>query len=440
MNQLQKSTNNPEWLLSVEQNSWQIEIFISGGLLITLYHLPSHINEWMSEVVNDTLLTTGIILIFLMALIITKALLIGFATNLLLRSMWLASLGVHFAFPDGINEDDIDYHENVKKWLSPHEGPHQKVLMLEKWSSLSYSLSIILTIYSTGAMLIVLACYFLLFEPFLPPEIYDNKWFGYSFLALIILFSFGVVDHFLFRKFRDSSGKSLIYYRFTNWLSFINLTKIFKYEWLVLTSHINRWKLYLICFIYFGFALALSLNDITWDNLSIDIQNPLDHRDYTSIEQVAIGIQNKEYLEHYKEGEYINNAIIPSEVVKTSFLPVFLPYDQWYDYGLKNSLAHYDAQWEPDYSDRTFNNTENYYATQRSFNDIHKLSLDLEIIDSLRWYMREHPQSGQLGFHTMVDIDSLDRGGHTLRVYYLQRQDSIELDTILLRRIPFWKE
>jgi hypothetical protein len=309
LNRIQKSTNNPDWLLSVEQNSWQIEIFISGGLLITLYHLPFYINEWMSEAVNDTLLTTGIVLIFLMALIITKALLIGFATNHLHRAMWLASLGVHFALPDGIKEEDIDYHENVKKQLSPHEGPHQKVLMLEKWS-----------------------------------------------------------------------------------------------------------------------------------RLSLNIQNPLDHRDYTSINQAGIDLQNEEYLEHHKEGEFIENAMIPSEVINTSFLPVFLPYDQWYDYGLKKSLAHYDAQWDPDYRDSTFNSTDNFHATQRSFNDIHKLSIDFEIIDSLKWYMREHPQTGQLGFHTMVDIDSLDRGGHTLRVYYIQRKDSIELDTFLLRWIPFWKE
>jgi len=434
------SKGNTDWLLSVEQNSWQIEIFISGGLLITLYYLPFHINEWMSEVVNDTYLTTAIVLIFLMALIITKALLIGFGTNLLLRAMWLASLGVHFAFPQGIKEDDTDYNEYIRKKFTPDDGPHQKVMMLEKLSSLSYSLSIIFTIFSTGAMLIVLACYFLLFEPFIPPEIYDNKWFGYSFLALVILFSFGAVDHFVFGRLKNNPQKSLRYYQFTNLFSYINLTKVFKYEWLVLTSHINRWKLYLTCFIYFGAALILSLNDISWNSLSININNPLDHRDYTSINQSWMGIQNIEYLEHHKEGEFIESPIIPSEIIESSYLPVFLPYDQWYDFGLRESLAHNNAEWSPDYSDTTLNLIENYYAIQRSLNEVHKLSIDSEMIDSVRWYLREHPKTGQLGFHTKVDIDTLTRGGHTLMVYYMQRQKDSKIDTISLRWIPFWTE
>lgn len=68
------------------------------------------------------------------------------------------------------------------------------------------------------------------------------------------------------------------------------------------------------------------------------------------------------------------------------------------------------------------------------------MSLDAVILDSVRWFMREHPQTGQLGFHTKIDIDTLDRGGHTLMIYYLQRQNNTELDTFSLRWIPFWKE
>lgn len=438
MDNPKQSSVDTQWLLSVEQNSWQIELLISGGLLITLYYLPEYINQWMNKVVNDSELTTGILLILLMALIITKALLIGFGSNLLLRSMWLASLGVHFAYPEGIKEEELDYNADLKQKLTPQEGPHSKVLMLEKLSSLSYSLAIIFTIYSAGAMLIVLACYFLIFEPFLSSSVYDNKWFGYSFLLIVILFSIGSIDHFVLTRLKKNSTASRRYFRFSQWLSYLNLTSIFKYEWTILTSHINRWKLYLICFIYFGVALLLSLNDISWSALSLDIQSPLDHRNYTRIYQEGMAIQNNEYLENYDPGDYIDSPIIPSEIINSSYLEVFLPYDKWYDDGLRQSLDHFGADWKPDESTTRKDLIENFEAIQNSLNEVYLLSVDRVYLDSVRWYMRKHPHSEQLGFHIKIDIDTLDRGGHSLSVYYQQRLVEGGLDTFGLRYIPFW--
>ena len=429
-----------DWLLNVEQNSWQIELLISGGLLITLYYLPNYINEWLAEVVNDSQLTTAILLIFLVALIVSKALLIGFGTNLFLRSMWLASIGVHYAFPEGIKDESLDYHKDIIDKLTPKDGPHHKVLLLEKLSSLSYSISIILTVFSMGAALIVLAFYFLLFEPFFPSSVYDSKVFGYTFYLIVVLVSIGAVDHFILNRLRNSRSRSLRYLNISNWISYLNLTKLFKYEWRVLTSHITRWKLYGVCIAYLSIAVVLSLSDISWSSLSIDVPNPLDHRKFTDINQSWLALQNNEYLENYENGEYIKSPVIPSEVINTSYLSVFLPYDQWYDYGMEVSLDYHNAIWSPDYADTSFNRLENFYKVQNTLNEVHRLSIDQKFIDSTRWYLRELPNTGQLGFQTRIDIDSLDRGAHTLMIYYVQRVNNTELDTFSLRWIPFWKE
>ena len=104
------------------------------------------------------------------------------------------------------------------------------------------------------------------------------------------------------------------------------------------------------------------------------------------------------------------------------------------------SLDYHQAMWSPDYSDTSFNRLENFYKLQNTLNEVHRLSIDQKFVDSTRWYLRELPTTGQLGFQTRIDIDTIDRGAHTLMIYYIQRVNNTELDTFSLRWIPFWKE
>ena len=424
---------NQEWLNEVEQNSWQIEILISGGLLITLYYLPDNINEWLAKVVNDTYFTTSYLLVFLMILVLSKALLIGFGINLFLRAMWLASLGVHHAFPDGVKNDFEESADNVNSGSKIHGS---KVALLEKLSSLSYSLAILFTVFAVGSMLIFFLCYLLIFEPFFPREVYDNKIFGFTFFAFIFLSSLGAFD-FVTRKI---FSKNWVFQKVRSIFSFINFTYFFNYEWKVLISNISRWKLYSICFLFFAVAVKLSLNDIAWNSLSSPIENPFDQRKYTEIEQPWLSLQQTEYEEFYKKGEFITGPIIPSEIINSSFLPLFIPYDQWYDSSLPKSLEYHDAFWNPNERSEDVSITQNFYNIQKVINEMFLVHLNSEKVKSSRWYLKEHKLSNQLGFNTNLDIDTLPRGAHVVRVDFVRRIDENQLDTFGLRWIPFWKE
>lgn len=428
-----------QWLQTVEQNSWQIEILISGGLLITLYHIPDIINNWMTKVVTDSQLTTSILLIFLMSLIVSKALLIGFGANLLFRASWLASLGVHYAFPKGIDYNNLEYSEEIKNRLSHKYRPTAKVLYLERLSSLSYSLAIVFTVFAVGAMLITLLLYFTVFEPLLPAEIYDSKPFGFSVLAVVVVISLGAIDHFLFTKLKNKDSWQGPLMRFSKIVSFLNLSFLFKHEWLVLTSNIKRWKLYLTGFGFFAAAILLSMNDISWSTLSLGFTNPLDHRDFTQVSQPWLSLQNSEYAENYEKGQYMSNATIPSEIVKHNYLPLFLPYDQWYDISLHNLFMKDSIIWDVENAEEKVNNKENYQKIQSVFNQSFGVKIDNVLQDSLKWYIREHPNNAQLGFSTILDIDSIDRGHHFLQISYRVHRTQ-RIDTFGLRYIPFWKE
>jgi len=93
----------PDWLKSIEQNSWQIELLISGG-----------------------------------------------------------------------DYQKINYSEEFDELRKTSQSTLGKILWLEKWSSLTYSLAIMLSIICAGAILLVAAFYHYVLKHLISPSLYDS--------------------------------------------------------------------------------------------------------------------------------------------------------------------------------------------------------------------------------------------------------------------------
>ncbi|MEL6124089.1 MAG: hypothetical protein AAFR14_10235, partial [Bacteroidota bacterium] len=113
-----QSQDTPAWLETIEQNSWQIEVLISGGLLYTLFSLPENINEHLLKTIITSELNDAHFIFFMSAFLVSKALLIGFGVNLFLRAIWLAYIGVHFSFPTDIEDSSPEFTEFYRDKLS----------------------------------------------------------------------------------------------------------------------------------------------------------------------------------------------------------------------------------------------------------------------------------------------------------------------------------
>jgi hypothetical protein len=117
---------------------------------------------------------------------------------------------------------------------------------------------------------------------------------------------------------------------------------------------------------------------------------------------------------------------------------LFLPYDQWYDISLYNLFEKNDVVWDIENSTIKVDQSENYKKIQSVINETFIVKIDNIPQDSLKWYIRKHPKNSQLGFSTILDIDTIGRGHHSLFLqYHVHRQERI--DTFGLRYIPFWK-
>ena len=93
--------NIPQWLKNVQENSWEIELLISGGAIFALFQLSDIFIDFYN---TGRILGLGINLHFFLVtgIYALKTLTIGFITHLMFRSFWLALICINYVFPNGI--------------------------------------------------------------------------------------------------------------------------------------------------------------------------------------------------------------------------------------------------------------------------------------------------------------------------------------------------
>ena len=145
----------PEHIGQYRYQSWQIEMLIAGGILYGLFTSDKVLQAFFVDNYAITDLTTNKIILLFGSFTITKILLIGFAANLLLRSIWLGYMGISFWFPNDINYDKLIGTKNYKETLKTKPTASERLLTLEKWCNLSFSFAVLLGLLSISLFITV---------------------------------------------------------------------------------------------------------------------------------------------------------------------------------------------------------------------------------------------------------------------------------------------
>ena len=134
-------TDTPGWLIKIQNNSWEPEIFISGLTFASLFILPTHIFNFMAMLIQDYGADYGMsflvhtVLIFLVSSI---KLLLG--THLILRGFWTGLVGLSYVFPKGANKEKLA--PKYKDFI--FEEPVDLVVKTEKLCSLIFSFTFLI--------------------------------------------------------------------------------------------------------------------------------------------------------------------------------------------------------------------------------------------------------------------------------------------------------
>jgi len=435
-------SKTPNWVRQIEQTSWQVELLISGGFIFALLQVPPYLKSVLYEIGYHNNLDSSLVIVFIGANVLSRVLLIGFAVNLLLRSLWLAYLGIHYAFPSGVKYSKFNYHQKFEERFTQDYNSLNSILRLEKYCSLSYSLTIFLSIVFTGTLFSIAVFFWFVEKSEILKEFLDGPTVGYSLILILVLSGFGVLDRLFFTIFRKKEKGTSRFYGFSKMLSYLNGTWIFRYEWFTLISNTNRWKIHLITVTYFVLAFVLCLNDLDLgDPLSNKLKfSGFDNREFLNLPATGLTWQNDEYDENINAGDLIERANIPSEVVSSNQLPIFIPQSQWQEETLKILFEKDSAEYREGIFKELAEYEENSKKIQSILNDVFLVELNHQKVDSVRWFQRKHAITEQAGLFTILDIHHLPKGHNDLRLKFIYHKDSSKLDTNFFSWIPFYKE
>ncbi len=432
--------NNPQdkkfkkWLDILQQESWQLELIISGFAIYGLFMIIDPIELAGLEAQNEqnmyrTFLMQGLKVSWY---IIT----INLITHVILRGLWIGAIGLRYVSGD-IEYDKLKYSKKFTKHLIKRVGSFDNyVATLEKYCSVIFSVTFLLVFYLLGLLAIGLIFTFL---GLLVAKETTPDWVRYwivipaiVFTALGTLLTF--IDFVTQGWLKRKKWTTFFYYP-VYWV-FKYITLSFLYRPMVYNFLDNKFgkRLSLILVPLYLLISVLAVTKFSTSNYLEKEMNSssfvANHRNYNDL----ISLNNS----------FVDRASIPSKVIQTSFLNIFLIYGR----SIEDDVFYFNKDLEPVedrrgiyspvFSEGTIPWSERKKLIQnyiKEIEDMYTLSVD-SLQFKPKFIVTKNVQQ-QLGFETFIDIKSVAHGKHILNVARKDHDnDSIYMRSIV--KIPFW--
>lgn len=399
-----KSTTNqtPKWLRTIQLNSWEAELLISALVLYGLFQVPDYLDKVALQNFERDSQLLGLFKIFRSAVILLS---FGYILHILVREMWVASVGMSYVFPDGIDEERLRFKGKFKKELSNTSSLVKAVLGLEQLSSIIYGISFILfgSLVGFGTFFFTIIYGFELVNPLMNENGFAAALIG-IFLFLYLLTSLIVfIDFMTNGLFRRWSWSAKWFYYVAIFFRIITLSFLYRRSLLVLISNTVGWKSYLIPLLIItvttGYVITSKIQRDNWTTKYLKQST-----------QPAFISNNYENLRLQDERLMVT---IQSDIINQKTLRIFLK-----DLSVFNTLHNFE---------NGVNENWKSLGSQTSSEHLNKwlsLKIDHTELRDIQWFNSQHPVTSEHGFITYADLDSIARGAHSL---------SISIDTVGLK-------
>jgi len=435
--------NSPSFkklLDSLQQQSWELELIISGFAIFGLFtaYEPLRIETVNAE--NQQQIYRFVV--YLILQISCSILLFNLLLHVILRGLWIGSLGLRYVSGD-IEFEKLRYSERFTKYLQKRIVSFDRYIAnLENYCSVLFAISFLLIFYVLAMTMIILSIVlvanFVIESDYLPEGL--SSILGVVLIIFIITgMTLTFIDFLTQGWLKRKKWISRIYFPIYWVFSFLTLS--FLYGPLVYNFLDNR----------FGRRLILLLVPIY---IAILMITSLEYRNSNYLEkdeQSSSTFANKEnYADMLVEdGDFPGQVVIPSKVINKPFLKVFVPFSE----NLENRIFAYNDSLRPENDRRGLSSsmkiTTNWSdqitsARQkdsirkmylRTFNETHAFRIDS--LDMDEDFILTTGINNILGFETYLKISNLNEGKHLLRL----RRKRKEKDTVVTVTdviLPFW--
>lgn len=320
MENSEKTTGSqaPGWLKILQENSWELELLISGGAIFTLFQMSGYwVESFETMRISFPLMGAGLYL--MIGALGIEVLKIGFIVHLILRAFWISMVCLNYAYPQGINENKIKWQKPFGLKLDEDKGLSKIIVNVDRLSGIVMFLSISSTFLLAGIM-------FTIFLTISLPSIINID-LGFINQILFLFASAYLIDYLTFGFLRKLPYVSYLIFPFFIFFDFITFRALFKRSLLLLFTNVSKWKFVLTISVYLVFALTLSYLNIYrvmhWPNV-------FDKRDYKWQMAASDYIQSNIYKDQL-DVNYHSAFYIQSKIIKDNFLELFIRYDYRFD-------------------------------------------------------------------------------------------------------------
>lgn len=394
----------PAWLKTIQLNSWEAELLISALVLYALFQIPEYLTDFSNRNFQRG---SDFIRIFSILKRSIQFLQLGYILHILVRGIWVASVGFSYVFPSGINNKNLKFKGKFKKELENNPSLVKNVLRLEELSSMIYGLSF--TIFGTFIGLSTLLFFFIFVmnytSPYSPNSILENPtFFGFFFIFYLICIVLLFIDFITSGLFRRKEWAIDWFYPIAWFFRFITLSFLYRRSMLILVSNLKGWRARLVPLII---AVILGgyifLRGKTGDGIV------------------------ESYLKNSSKGEFISGnyeglrskedylmSTIQSDIISDSYIKLFVRdisvFEQMHDSPFESD----EIKWDQHSSD-----SSSYFL-----NKWLQVKIDSSRITNLQWVNARHPVNQLFGFYTYIDMDAFPRGSHHLAIKF----DTLSMD------------
>jgi hypothetical protein len=403
----------PKWLKELQDNSWELELLISGGAIFTLFQVSEIWLNWLESMSVISFLPGRAIFILLGTLGL-ETLKLGFILHLILRSYWLAMVCINYVFPEGIRKDRVKWKKPFAVRLNENEDLQGQIVAIDKLCGLVMYLSIISTFLLSG----------IIFTIFATISIPIINQINTGIVGVIFLFAFFVyIADLLFAGIlRKIPYLSYLVYPFFKLYDLLTFRRIYQKPAMLFYSNITYWKFTLSALLFFSIAGTISyLNTykiMHWPNV-------FDERDYRW--QMVDSEEEFNYTMYKDEllGDKIPAFHIQSKIIKENYIELFVQYRVMFD-ELVGAL--------PGKKDEKF------------LSEIIGIAIDDSTYQQVDWFRTTNKSALGLGLTAIIPIDHLEDGKHIIKLgcsdKLKARASEIEYFDEKCREfiIPFWKD
>ncbi len=386
----------PQWLKNLQENSWELELLISGGAIFSLFQLSDQFLD-MVFVMKMTSFLPGLSIFIITGMLGLKLLTVGFILHLLLRAFWLGMVCINYVFPQGIREGSWKIQRPFKSWESDSSNLRDEIIQIDNASGVVMFSSIVATFVLVGVILNVLVFITLPITLLDAPNAYVSFILWAGLVYYLDLVTFGLI--------RKTPYLSYVAYPFFWAFDTITLRPLYAKSLRLFGSNVKKLKTilgFVLILIVSGFMTYISVYRIMrWPNI-------IDSRSYRFQMAPEENWQNHTYYRDHvlEEGVKFSGPCIQSEIINDGYLQIFIPYNRDFEVDLQEDEV---------------------------LSDYVQLSIDDSSIHEVEWFSFWSKDIDQIGIKAHVDITKLSHGRHTL---------GLGFDTEEGRHmsIPFWKD